>query len=83
VIADPVFVDRSGRRRRLILIAGAAGTVTLLAAIAALLAGFTGAGPVSVPGWPGTDAGRRAPDARVAGTRSSTPPGSTSGTATS
>lgn len=72
--ADPVFVDRSGRRRRLILIAGTAGTLVLLAAIVALLAGFTGAGPAVVPGWPGADAGRPAPNARVAGTRSSPPP---------
>jgi len=74
VIADPVFVDRSGRRRRLIVIAGTAGTLVLLAAIVALLAGFTGAGPVAVPGWPGADAGRPAPNARVTTTRTTPPP---------
>jgi len=31
VIVDPVFVDRSGRRRRLIVAAGLTGSLALLA----------------------------------------------------
>jgi hypothetical protein len=50
---DPVFVDRTGRRRRLFVAAGSAGGLVLLVAALALVAGFTGAGPASVPGWPG------------------------------
>lgn len=49
---DPVFVDRTGRRRRLFAVAGATGGLVLVLAAAALLAGFTGDGPATVPGWP-------------------------------
>lgn len=52
MIAEPVFVDRSGRRRRLIVAAGVGGTLALLIAVGALLAGFTGSAPAAVPGWP-------------------------------
>jgi hypothetical protein len=48
---DPVFVDRSGRRRRLVTLTGTAGGLLLAGAVLALLAGFTGAGPVGLPGW--------------------------------
>jgi hypothetical protein len=51
----PVFVDRAGRRRRLIVAAGAAGGVMLALALLALLAGFTGAGPRYLPWLPGPD----------------------------
>jgi hypothetical protein len=50
---DPVFLDRSGRRRRWFVAAGTAGGLLLSTAALALVAGFTGAGPGSVPGWPG------------------------------
>ena len=49
---DPVFVDRTGRRRRLTAIAGSTGGLLLTLVLLALVAGFTGAGPVPVPGWP-------------------------------
>jgi hypothetical protein len=49
---EPVFVDRTGRRRRLIALAGSAGGLVLTVALFALVVGFTGAGPVSIPGWP-------------------------------
>jgi len=58
---DPVFVDRSGRRRRLIVTAGTVGGLVLLLAVVALLAGFTGTGSAAVPGWPGSHAGRATP----------------------
>lgn len=50
---DPVFLDRTGRRRRLFVAAGSVGGLVLLIAAVALVAGFTGTGPGSVPGWPG------------------------------
>jgi hypothetical protein len=52
---DPVFLDRTGRRRRLFVAAGSAGGLLLLVAVVALIAGFTAAGPGSVPGFPGGD----------------------------
>ncbi|GAA4605750.1 hypothetical protein BJY16_005514 [Actinoplanes octamycinicus] len=58
MITDPVFVDRSGRRRRLVMAAGATGGLVLLLAVATLLAGLTGAGPSAVPGWPAPAATR-------------------------
>lgn len=54
---EPVFVDRTGRRRRVVALAGSAGALVLLLAALALVAGFTGTGPGSLPGWavPGTE----------------------------
>ena len=52
---DPIFVDRTGRRRRVVALAGSAGALVLLVAVLTLLAGFTGTGPATPPGW--TDAG--------------------------
>jgi hypothetical protein len=57
--ADPVFLDRTGRRRRLFVAAGTAGGLLLATAAVALVAGFTGAGPGSVPGWPNGAEDRR------------------------
>lgn len=51
--ADPVFVDRTGRRRQLFAAAGFAGGTALLVATAGLLAGFTGVGTSHVPALPG------------------------------
>lgn len=45
----PVFVDRSGRRRRLVRVAGATVGLTLTLAAALMVAGFTGAGPGHLP----------------------------------
>lgn len=58
---DPVFVDRTGRRRRLFAIAGSAGGVVLVFVVLALLAGFTGAGTAAIPGWPAARAERTRP----------------------
>jgi hypothetical protein len=52
---EPVFLDRTGRRRRIVVAAAAAATVLLSLIMLALLAGFTGAGPGVMPGWPAAD----------------------------
>jgi hypothetical protein len=49
---EPVFVDRTGRRRRLFAAAGAAGGVLLALASLVLVAGFTGAGAGYLPALP-------------------------------
>lgn len=54
----PVFVDRSGRRRRLVRVAGAAAGLALTLASALLVAGFTGAGPGHLPLLPDPAGGR-------------------------
>ncbi|MFF5230780.1 hypothetical protein [Dactylosporangium sp. NPDC000521] len=51
-VVDPVFVDRSGRRRRLFTILGAGLGVLLVAGCALLIAGLLGASPVPLPGLP-------------------------------
>ena len=51
-----VFVDQSGRRRRLMVVVGTAVGSVLLATLGLLIAGLTGASPVRVPGFP--DSGR-------------------------
>lgn len=55
---EPVFVDATGRRHRLFVVLGVSGGLVLLLVALAVVAGFTGAGPGSLPGWPGSDAGR-------------------------
>jgi hypothetical protein len=47
-----VFVDRSGRRRRLVVASGAAFAVLVLLALTMLIAGLFGASPVPLPGLP-------------------------------
>jgi hypothetical protein len=49
---EPVFVDRTGRRRRLFAAAGAGGALLLALATLVLVAGFTGAGAGSLPALP-------------------------------
>ena len=49
---EPVFVDRTGRRRRLFAAAGAVGGVLLALASLVLVAGFTGAGAGYLPALP-------------------------------
>src|SRR6266699_729721 len=66
---EPVFVDHTGRRRRLLVMAGTAGGAVLLLAALALLAGFTGVGPRYLPSLPVSEG-------RSTGTTPSTPSGS-------
>ena len=61
---DPIFVDRSGRRRRLTVLTGVAAGVALLATLALIVAGFLGGSSTSIPGWP-TGAGHKQPDSGV------------------
>jgi len=48
----PVFLDRSGRRRRLAVLLGVGLAAGLLASLGLLVAGLWGASPVSGPGFP-------------------------------
>lgn len=49
---DPIFLDHSLRRRRLVMAGGTAvGTALILAALA-LVSGFTSTGPHQPPAWP-------------------------------
>ncbi|MGW4500488.1 hypothetical protein ACWENR_17975 [Micromonospora sp. NPDC004336] len=49
--APPVFVDRTGRRRRLTVIAGTAMGLGLLASLGLIAAGLFMDSSVSLPGW--------------------------------
>ncbi|MGC5017263.1 hypothetical protein [Micromonospora sp. DT47] len=57
--APPVFVDRTGKRRRLTVIAGSLMGVGLLTGLVLILAGLFGGSSVELPGW--TDPKDRAP----------------------
>jgi hypothetical protein len=48
----PIFVDGTGRRRKVFTVIAAAAGVLLTSAAAILIAGFFGAGPSSLPGLP-------------------------------
>jgi hypothetical protein len=48
----PVFVDQSGRRRRLVVFVGVALGLFLVTGLIVLLAGFSGASGLHVPGFP-------------------------------
>ncbi|SCG70925.1 hypothetical protein [Micromonospora halophytica] len=57
--APPVFVDRTGRRRRITVIAGTAMGLGLLTSFGLILAGLFGDTSVPLPGW--TDPKARPP----------------------
>jgi hypothetical protein len=48
----PVFLDRTGRRRRLVLAAGLACAAVLLTGMALLTVGLFSGAPLPLPGWP-------------------------------
>jgi hypothetical protein len=55
-VADQVFVDRSGRRRKVVVATGVALAGLALTALAALGAGLVAGGPPgAVPGWPAAE----------------------------
>ena len=51
-VAQPVFVDRSGRRRQMLIAIGASLTVAVVVALVTLVAGMFGVSPLRVPGFP-------------------------------
>ncbi|MFD0823557.1 hypothetical protein ACFQ0D_35730, partial [Micromonospora zhanjiangensis] len=50
--SDPVFVDRTGRRRRLTVLIGTGAGTVLVASLVALFAGLLGGSPTAIPDWP-------------------------------
>lgn len=50
---DPVFVDRTGRRRRVAAIAATVAGLVLVLVALAMFVGFTGVGAGRLPGLPG------------------------------
>jgi hypothetical protein len=50
--AQPIFVDRSGRRRRMVAVLGTAIAVVIVVALVAVAAGLSGVSPLRVPGFP-------------------------------
>jgi hypothetical protein len=58
---EPVFLDTSGRRRRLVITVGLAFAGAILSGIGMLAFGLGAGTPVTVPGWPGADLGRPEP----------------------
>ena len=84
--AKPVFVDRSGRRRRVVKLTGAVLGGLLVVALGLLGAAVSGASPLRMPGFPDADdnaEGGHATPAATPGT-AQTPqprPGPTSGLA--
>lgn len=50
--APPVFVDRTGRRRRLSILAGTAMGLGLLTSLGLIAAGLFSGSSVPLPGWP-------------------------------
>lgn len=49
--APPVFVDRTGRRRRVTVVAGTAMGLGLLTSLGLIAAGLFGGSSVPMPGW--------------------------------
>jgi len=78
----PVFVDRTGRRRRFLILVGVALGVTLLLSLGVLAVGTMGGGPVPLPGWPdgGVHAGQEPTSAPNPPAPAPTPGGATSRT---
>ena len=61
--SGPVFLDRTGRRRRLLIVAGAAGATALVGAAIGLILGLTGASGHTLPGLPAATAHAHGPEA--------------------
>jgi hypothetical protein len=51
-VLDPVFVDTSGRRRLMIKLVGAAGSLALAVVLVVLTLAVSGASPIAIPGLP-------------------------------
>jgi hypothetical protein len=48
----PVFVDRSGKRRRILVVTGVAAAVVVVLALVSLVGGLFGGSPLPLPGLP-------------------------------
>ncbi|MDG6100840.1 hypothetical protein Daura_02115 [Dactylosporangium aurantiacum] len=66
-MVDPVFVDRSGRRRRLFTGLGAGMGVLLVLGASLLIAGLLGSSPVPLPGLPQSGQGAQHRDGAGSG----------------
>jgi hypothetical protein len=70
----PVFLDRSGRRRRFAVLLGTGLATALLAGLGALAVALSGSTDVTIPGFPDSDRRADAPDDRPPATTPGTPP---------
>ena len=57
--SQPVFVDRTGRRRRITVLAGASIAVGLLVSLGLIVAGLFGGSTIPLPGWPDSNVPRQ------------------------
>jgi hypothetical protein len=71
----PVFLDRSGRRRRLTVLLGTGLATALMAGLGALAVALSGSTAVDIPGFPDSDRHADAPDGRPPATTPGSPPG--------
>jgi hypothetical protein len=55
---EPVFVDRTGRRRHLAILAGLGIGAGLLVSLALIIAGLVGGASAPLPGWPASGSQR-------------------------
>ncbi len=67
----PVFVDRTGRRRRIVLLSGAGLATVLASGLVVLVVGLTGGSGWHVPGFP---EGNSAANGADVGSTSTPPP---------
>jgi hypothetical protein len=70
---NPVFVDRSGRRRRFAKVAGAGFGGLLVVALGLLGAAVSGASPLPIPGLPGAGHNAEGQNATPAATPGTAP----------
>lgn len=56
---NPIFVDNTLRRRRLVMAGGTAAGAALILAALAMVSGFTSTGPHQPPAWPAPGHGDR------------------------
>ncbi|MGX7676561.1 hypothetical protein [Plantactinospora sp. DSM 117369] len=77
----PVFVDRTGRRRRVAVLAGLALGAGLLVSLGLLAVGLLTGGSVAVPGWPDAGGGHLRDEAGTGRSETSAPATPTGGPA--
>ncbi|MEO3924096.1 hypothetical protein ABGB07_09600 [Micromonosporaceae bacterium B7E4] len=77
----PIFVDRTGRRRRVAVLAGVALGAGLLVSLGLLAVGLLTGGSVAVPGWPDTGSGHLRDEAGTGRSENGAPASPTGGPA--